>query len=121
MKVSKHLLLLFIFLAGTVAYGQEYRKNGYINRVQLSQLDADYVILRKAKSANDTYTERAGIDIISGDNKTSAKVKDINGATIQFTGTMISVLNFMAYNGWEYVRASNEIDAKDGLLFRKKK
>jgi hypothetical protein len=102
----------------------EFKKLGYINSVQLSQLDANYLVLQKGHNENGFRTFMAGIVVADGHLPNAGDVglvKDLSGNTLRFT-TLISVLNFMAFNGWEFLNKGEGyiFGEQDDYLFRKK-
>jgi len=114
------LLILWGALITGVVSGQEQNKIGYVNGFRLSAINVKFIILSKANIGNNVFCERSGIFIAWGEK--SIRVLDQSNSSVQFKGGMVSVLNFMDSNGWEYISSPDAIldEHTKSFLFRKK-
>jgi hypothetical protein len=97
----------------------EFQKTGYVHAIKLADLPASFLVVKPATNPSGFATIRYGIYCIFGQ-PSDAIVTDQDGIRLGFN-SVISVVNFLSFNGWELVTKAEDIlpDIK-GILFRKR-
>jgi len=121
----KRILLSLLSIISVTTFAQNiklkipslaFEKFGYIDGVRLDSIGSAYAEV----NTQSTYILfDYGQEWVSRNNY---RVTDAEGYLIRFShNTIGTILNFMSYNGWEFVNSVEPQDAFEHLIFKRKK
>jgi len=122
--MKRSLLILFIIIS-IQAFSQNvktekpaivFEKYGYIDGIRLDSIRSEYA---EVNLLNNYILIDYGQQWVS---RINYRVTDVEGNILRFShNTIGAILNFMNYNGWEYINSTEPKDAMHYFIFRRKK